>query len=119
VNVNDTPYTNLCDWIETCEYTCAKPIDSAASGVDLSTYDEYAVKWRESELKATIRRLFEVEKQPEFQLDDILEAMSGVPQRAVSGLLSDIVGNQSFRIRVGSKEGYIVYRNNYFMFQPD
>lgn len=119
VNVNDTPYTNLCDWIETCEYTCAKPIDVAASGLDLSTYDEYAVKWRESELKATIRRLFEVEKQPEFQLDDILEAMSGVPQRAVSGLLSDIVGNQSFRIRVGSKEGYIVYRNNYFMFQPD
>ena len=119
VNVNDTPYTNLCDWIETCEYTCAKPIDVGATGIDLSTYDEYAVKWRESELKAAIRHMFEVEKQPEFQLDDILEMMSGVPPRAVSGLLSDIVGNQSFRVRVGSKEGYIVYRNNYFMFQPD
>jgi hypothetical protein len=119
VNVNDTPYTNLCDWIETCEYTCAKPMDVGALPADLSTYDEYAVKWRETQLKSVIRRIFEVEKQPEFQLDDILHAMSGVPPRAISGLLSDIVGNRSFRVRVGAAEGYIVYRNNYFMFQPD
>jgi hypothetical protein len=119
VNVNDTPYTNLCDWIETCDYTCAKPIPVGEGPVDLSTYDEYAVKWRETQLKSTIREIFEKEKQPQFQLDEILDAMSGVPQRAISGLLSDIVGNRSFRVRVGAAEGYIVYRNNYFMFQPD
>jgi hypothetical protein len=119
VDVNDTPYTNLCDWIETCEYTCAKPVDVSSGSRDLSTYDEYAVKWRESELKGVIRRLFEVEQQPQFQLDDILHAMSGVPQRAIQGLLSDIVGNRSFRVRIGASEGYIVYRNNYFLFQPD
>lgn len=119
VNVNDTPYSNLCDWIETCEYTCAKPINVGEGPVDLSTYDEYAVKWRETQLKSAIRHIFEVEKQPQFQLDEILDAMSGVPQRAISGLLSDIVGNRSFRVRVGAAEGYIVYRNNYFMFQPD
>jgi hypothetical protein len=119
VNVNDTPYSNLCDWIETCEYTCAKPIDVGKRPVDLSTYDEYAVRWRETQLKSAIRQIFEVEKQPQFQLDDILDAMSGVPQRAISGLLSDIVGNRSFRVRVRGAEGYIVYRNNYFMFQPD
>jgi hypothetical protein len=119
VNVNDTPYTNLCDWIETCEYTCANPIDIGQKPFDLSTYDEYAVKWRETQLKSVIRKIFEKEGQPEFQLDDILHAMSGVPPHAISGLLSDIIGNRSFRVRVGSKEGYIVYRNNYFMFQPD
>jgi hypothetical protein len=119
VNVNDTPYTNLCDWIETCEYTCAKPINVGEGPVDLSTYDEYAVKWRETQLKSVIRTIFETEKQPQFQLDEILDAMSGVPQRAISGLLSDIVGNRSFRVHVGAAEGYIVYRNNYFMFQPD
>jgi hypothetical protein len=119
VNVNDTPYTNLCDWIETCEYTCAKPIDVGSGTMDLATYDEYAVKWRETELKGVIRQIFEAEQQPQFQLDDILHAMSGVPQRAIQGLLSDIVGNRSFRVRIGSSEGYIVYRNNYFLFQPD
>ena len=118
VDVNDTPYTNLCDWIETCDYTCAKPVTIEPGKLDESTYDEYAVRWRESELKSAIRKLFE-SGQPEFQLADILDAMSAVPHKAISGLLSEIVGNQSFRIRVGDAEGYIVYRNGYFMFQPD
>lgn len=118
VNMNDTPYTNLCDWLETCEYTCAKPIDVTDENRDLSTYDEYAARWRETQLKSTLRKLFE-SGQPEFQLADILDLMDDVPPKAVSGLLSEIVGNQSFRIRVGSREGYIVYRNGYFLFQPD
>ena len=118
VDINDTPYTNMCDWIETCDYKCAKPIDVESEGRDVSTYDEYAVRWRETELKSAIRKLFE-SGQPEFQLADILDMMSGVPHKAVSGLLSEIVGNQSFRVRVRSSEGYIVYRNGYFLFQPD
>ena len=118
VNVNDTPYTNLCDWLETCEYTCAKPNDLTDENRDMSTYDEYAARWRETQLKTTLRKLFE-SGQPEFQLADILDMMSDVPSKAVSGLLSEIVGNQSFRVRVGSAEGYIVYRNGYFLFQPD
>ena len=120
VDVNDTPYTNMCDWIETCEYTCAKPIPAATEGEqDKSTYDEYSVRWRETQLKSTIRKLFEKGNQPEFQRADIVDAMSNVPYRALLGLLSDIVGNQSFRVRVHSKEGYIVYRNGYYLFQPD
>jgi hypothetical protein len=119
VDVNDTPYTNLCDWIETCEYTCAKPVVVDTTGTDMSTYDEYAVRWRENELKSAIRKLFEEGEQPAFQLEDILDAMSEVPHKAISGLLSEIVGNQSFRLRVKGTEGYIVYRNGYFLFQPD
>lgn len=80
VNVNDTPYTNLCDWIETCDYTCAKPINVGEGPMDVSTYDEYAVKWRETQLKSALRQIFEVEKQPQFQLDEILDTLSGVPQ---------------------------------------
>ena len=45
--------------------------------------------------------------------------MSAVPARAISGLLSEVVGNHSFRLKIGKTEGYIVYRNGYYMFQPD
>jgi hypothetical protein len=123
VDINDTPYTNMCDWIETCDYKCAKPIQIDDQELDLSTYDEYAIKWRESQLKQAVKRLFETSEQPAFQLEDILDAMDNVPPKSVSGLLSDIVGNQSFRIKMrtksGIKEGYLVQRNKYFMFQPD
>lgn len=119
VNINDTPFTNVCDWIETCEYDCAKRVDIDMNNLDTSTYDEFAVRWRESELKTVIKKLFKERKQPIFQLAEILEMMSAVPERAISALLSEIVGNQSFRLKIRNIEGYIVYRNNYFMFQPD
>jgi hypothetical protein len=119
VSINDTPFTNVCDWIETCEYDCAKPVEISDEKMNLSTYDEFAVRWRESELKTAIRKLFEKREQPVFQLPEILDMMSAVPARAISGLLSDIVGNQSFRLTISGIEGYIVYRNGYYMFQPD
>ena len=119
VNINDTPFTNVCDWIETCEYDCANKVTINPDELDTSTYDEFAVRWRESELKTVIRKLFQEREQPVFQLAEILDMMSAVPARAISGLLSEIVGNQSFRLRLGKTEGYIVYRNGYYMFQPD
>jgi hypothetical protein len=133
VDINDTPFTNVCDWIETCEYDCAKRTDLNMEELDTTTYDEYAVRWHESELKTAIRKLFRGEDsakvrrfhgQPMFQLEDIKESFSSVPPKALSALLSEIVGNQSFRLKVPVKpgveiEGYIVYRNGYYMFQPD
>jgi len=255
VSVNDTPYTNVCDWIETCEYECARRVDINMEKLNQSTYDDYSVRWMESHLKTAIKSIFQgtgkwtmrrhpIFKQwiaeleagiseyatatqndadsvgvetnrfkedlkaklskgqwnteivdllpiltapdipvpdkmpatdgtiindwvvlnkfremkrgrdytmktegfnPEllygkggkvplvndispppkdagqtvFTLENIHEMFSGVPKRALSGLLSDIVGNQSFRLRVGKVDGYIVYRNKYFMFQPD
>lgn len=119
VNVNDTPFTNLCDWIETCDYTCAKPVDIDEEHMDTSTYDEYASRWRESQLKQAIRGLFQARKQPIFRLEEIQDMFSAVPAPAVAGLLAEIVGNRSFRLRLGAVDGYIVYRNGYYMFQPD
>lgn len=118
VNVNDTPYTNLCDWIETCEYTCARPVEIGEE-FDTSTYDEYAVRWRESQLKRALRGLFETREQPVFQLAEIQDLFSAVPSYAVAALLSEIVGNKAFRLRVRGVEGYILYRNGYYLFQPD
>lgn len=119
VNVNDTPFTNLCDWIETCDYTCAKPVEIDEEHMDTSTYDEYAARWREAQLKKAIRGLFQTRRQPIFRLEEIQDMFSAVPAPAVAGLLSEIVGNRSFRLRLGSVDGYVVYRNGYYMFQPD
>lgn len=118
VDVNDTNFTSMCDWIE-CEYDCAKPIDISEEGLDTSTYDEYAVRWREVELKRLIRKLFESKRQPAFQLETIVEALKGIPPNMIGYILSDIVGNRTFQIRVRGIPGYIVYRNGYYLFQPE
>jgi hypothetical protein len=40
-----------------------------------------------------------------FGSEEIREIMSAIPVSALRGLLADIVGNQSFRIKIGKKEG--------------
>jgi hypothetical protein len=123
IPLNDTPYTSICDWME-CPYTCAKPVDIAAileeGRVDLSTYDEYSMRWREVQLKEVLRRIFEKEEQPMIQIASLEETMmqAGIPQQAIRTLIADVVGKKTFRLRVGGQEGYLIYRNGFYLFQP-
>lgn len=123
ISLNDTPYTSICDWT-TCEYSCAKPVaveELLRQGrTDMTTYDEYAIRWREAQLKQILKKLFEVGESPMIQIDSLIEIMrnGGIPEAAIRGLLADIVGKTSFRLRVKGQEGYIVYRNTFYVFQP-
>jgi len=123
ININDTPYTSICDWTE-CPYTCAKPIDLKTilekNEVDMSTYDEYAMRWRESQIKEIMKRIFEAEDQPNIQMDALFDALreAGIPDVAIRVLLGNIVDNKSFRIVLNGQEGYITWRNLYYLFQP-
>jgi len=123
VSLNDTPYSSICDWME-CAYACSKVVNIAElkdqHKLDVSTYNEYAMRWRETQMKQIIRDIFEKTGQPMIQsgsLEDIF-IDKDIPTVAIKILLSDIIGNKSFRIRVNSQEGYIVYRNGFYLFQP-
>jgi hypothetical protein len=119
VEINDTPFTSVCDWIE-CPYTCEKKVDMEHIKVDMSSYDEYSVRWRELQIKNILKRVFESKEQPMIQIDSLIETFraADIPEIAVRTILGDIVGKTSFRIRVGNQEGYIIYRNTYYLFQP-
>jgi hypothetical protein len=118
VNVNDSEYTNVCDWLETCDYKCKPEYDLDMLEVDERTYDEYAAKWREHQIKKRLRKIFE--QQPFQHFDDIHnKVLESVPRIAKASLLEDIVNNRAFRIRVGNHEGYIIYKNGFYLFQPE
>jgi len=118
VDVNDTKYTNICDWLETCDYKCKPDLKLDELEIDESTYDEYAAKWREHQIKKAFRHEFE--QQPWRHFDDIQnKVLAGIPRVAKAVILRDIVGNRSFRIRVRNQEGYIIYKNGFYLFQPE
>lgn len=119
VSMNDVPYTAICDWME-CDYKChveseAEPITfDKASDV---SYDEYALKWREHQLKQRVKALFE--RQPFYRMEDMLDTVfTDVPRMLVVELLYNIVGNKQFVVRYGGRNGYIIYKNGYYIFQP-
>ena len=122
VNINDQNYTNMCDWTD-CKYTC----NESALTLDLDkttnlTYDEYDARWRESQIKKVIKRLFETSETDQglmfLKVEDITEKLSNIPIEALYTILHDIVNNKSFRLVVNKKEGYLTYKNGYYLFQP-
>jgi hypothetical protein len=117
VNVNDTPYTNLCDWLDTCEYSCKIPLDLSGEKPDIITYDEYAARVHESQLKRMIREIFEKSEQPIFRIEQLQEGLQ-VPVDTLKILLGEVIQNKSFRMQVRGVDGYILYRNGLYLFQP-
>jgi len=117
VNINDMPFTAVCDWIETCDYTCRPQMDIRRIAMDDSTYDEYSARWRIHQLKDLIRRLFE--RQTFYATEDIWDMFKEIHRDVVVSFLQDIVNNKSFQIRHKDIYGYIRYCNGYYVFQPN
>ena len=114
-DINDKNYTNLCDWME-CEYLCAEPIDIDIAKSDTLTYDEYTYRWRESQIKSVLKKLFETHSF--IRVEDIQELMTAIPGEALFSMLYDIINNKSFRLRINNKDGYLIYKNGFYLFQP-
>jgi hypothetical protein len=116
--VHDTPFTAICDWMETCDYTCKPDILVKSLTVDESTYDTFGVKYRETNLLKILRGL--LNRQPFVQANDLVTSFkdSGATDLAIELVLRNIVNNKSFRITHGDREGYVTFRNGYFLFQP-
>jgi Type III restriction enzyme, res subunit len=116
VDINDTPFSPLCDWLETCEYECSVKVDIALADTDSSTYDEYAVRWRISQIRRSLSLLFT--RRTWYKLEDLENAMSNIPRIMLAAILNDIITSPDFKIQTAQGEGRIVYRNGYYLFQP-
>jgi hypothetical protein len=117
VDINDQPFTAVCDWIETCNYKCNPEIDLNDLLMDDSTYDEYSARWSIYKIKKAIRKLFEI--QSFYQSEDLWEHLSNLPKQIVVDVLREVVNNKSFQVKHKNIAGYIRYCNGYYIFQPN
>ena len=115
-NLNDRDFTPICDWIR-CSYECKPSINFPALEEDLSTYDIYAARFAEQNMISRLKSVFK--EQPWRSWDDIKTILPDIPESILLGLLTRIVDNKSIKFINGSLEGYIIYRNNLFLFQPN
>lgn len=117
VNINDMPFTAVCDWIETCEYDCKPKINIKDLVMDDSTYDEFSARWRVNIMKERLRLLFS--EQSYYQSEDLWNLFSDIPRLAIVDLLTDIIDNKNFQVKYNDLTGYIRYCNGYYIFQPN
>ncbi len=118
VDLNDQPYTSICDWQEDCRITCATPLQLSddPSKSSTLTYDDYGSKYRNSQLRERLRRVFL--EQPYFRYQELRTLFNDIPEIALVNLLSEIVNNRNFLFGTPNHQGYITFRNGYYLFQP-
>ena len=112
------PYTAMCDWME-CQYTCAPDITIDVELSNNSTYDAFSARYRETKIQKIIQRLFA--QQAYYSKHDLEKILieTGSPRVAINLTLQGILNNRLFKVTSGSREGYIIYKNGYFLFQPE
>lgn len=116
---HDTPFTAMCDWMEECDYRCQTPISIQLPVSDDATYDAFGARYRESQIKKVIQAAFQ--RQQHYSETDLLGLFAAIQatRTAIELVLRSIVNNRQFKITVNGQSGYIVYRNRYYVFQPD
>jgi hypothetical protein len=116
--VDDMDFTAICDWME-CPYPCIPDIDISVDTRDDSTYTAFSARYRETKLQKIIKQMFAL--QPFYSSEDLLKVLisSGAPIVSINMTLQGIINNRLFKVKSGSREGYIIYKNKYFLFQPE
>ena len=115
VDLNDTNYTPICDWIK-CDYKCKPAVDFAGLREDTSTYDLYAARFAEQSLIARLKSYFA--EQVWYRWADIKKLFADIPEQTLVSILMRAVNNPSVILKNNGEEGHLVYRNNLFLFQP-
>lgn len=119
VQIMDMPFTPVCDWLRNCEYTCKKEVPRVdLEDIDDTTYDLYNQKWRESRVKNVIRGLFE--RQTHYREEDFEETLKemNISDTLIVKILREILGNENFKLMHKNIDGYMIYKNGYYLFQP-
>ena len=124
VPLDDVPFSPLCDWLEECEYDClvgeGEKVEERLGlfESDSSTYDEYTAKWQMMKLKAYIEDLIS-KGQAFVSLESLEKHFTTIPKSLLQNLLTEIIEQGTFKIHTARGDGKIVYRNGYYVFQPD
>lgn len=119
VSLNDVGFTPICDWMEDCDYQCKIQVPLIRASDD-STYGVFSAKFHESRIKKIVQLMFQQKtyfSHEEFQ--NTLAQASGASLPAIDYIIRSIVGNRNFRIKVNGREGFIIYKNTYYLFQPE
>jgi len=124
ININDTPMTILCDWMEDCGYDCKAgdgspmPESIPLEKQDITTYDEYTARFQMKKIKAYIEDLI-IHGQPFVTFDKLQLQFETIPRNLLASVMNDMVQGKEMKVSSELGTGRIIYRHGYYIFQPN
>lgn len=124
VDVNDVPFTVMCDWLDDCDYGCKNgrgepmPAPPSLDQQDITTYDEYTARFHIHTIRSYIQDLI-TQGQYYVTFDKIQQQFETIPRTLLLSILNDMVNQNTFHIKTKDGSGRIILRNGYYLYQPD
>ncbi len=119
VLLDDMPFSAVCDWMECEPIRCEPTVPIQITASDDSTYSVFSAKFRETSILKLLASIFST--QAWYREEELINILTqrGIPRTAIDIVLQQIVNNQLYRFKSGGQEGYLIYKNKYFLFQPE
>ncbi len=118
VDINDQPYTAICDYLDTCDYSCVPTISVDIDDASEVSYSEFSARWLENQMKRVLRNIFSQPGVIDIPQESLATLLGKYPRVARLSLLAQIINNPAFVVVNNGREGYIIFRNGFYMFQP-
>jgi hypothetical protein len=115
----------LCDWLETCEYSCKKgneepmELETDIEKVDYTTYDEYTASYKIRQIKREIIDSIVEEGQVAIPMDQFERKFQTIPRPLLLSILHEIVDKKEFHVITEAGPGKVLLKNQLIIFQPD
>ena len=119
-SVGDRPFTQVCDYMEDCAFTCSPTASINESDIIQNTYNDDFLKMNYSGIVKRIRHLFR--ERTVYSRDQLINSINIVktyPTSHIDYALSRFIDNKSEYVydRWG-RTGYLINRDQYYTFQP-
>jgi hypothetical protein len=123
LRVGDQPYTDICDYMDTCEYTCRNAVDMRNppnKETIVTTYNTGYLESNQIAISKRIRDLFR--EQSAYKRDQFVSAINirkKYPIEHIYHVLSIFIENpHEYLVDKYERTGYLVNNGEYYLFQP-
>ncbi len=122
VNIYDQEYSQICHFKKDCDFKCYNPppkINLKEDELDYSTYNFDSLKYEIDELIKIIGKLFK--SNVLLTLDEIISKLDtkyNQDKKLIYKALDVMIKKKSEVIDKFGRPGYLLYRGNYYIYQP-
>ena len=118
--IGDQQFTDICDYMDTCEYKCKAGVLPAESDLIQNTYVTDFIKTNNDEIIKRIRALFREHSM--YKRNVLIDSINIVKQYPIDQIfyaITYLVNNKNeFLTDKYGRSGYLVNRDIYYLFQP-
>ena len=118
--IGDRPFTEICDYMDNCNFTCSPNVNITESSINENTYNEEHSKMNYAAIVKRIRQLY---KEQSFYTRDTLISLINLlkiyPVEHIDYVLSKYIDNTNELLNDQyGRPGYLINSGQYYAFQP-